>query len=41
VSQIVAQKLPALSEHLAKPTAKNAVPPAPNTTGKDAQPTTP
>jgi hypothetical protein len=41
VSQIVAQKLPFLSEHLAKPTAKNAVPPATNPTGKDAQPTTP
>ncbi|WP_324670522.1 rhamnogalacturonan acetylesterase [Hymenobacter sp. GOD-10R] len=39
VSQVVAQKLPILSEHLAKPTAKNAVPPATN--GKDAQPTTP
>lgn len=40
VGQITAQKLPILSEHLAKPTAKNAVPPAaPN--GKDAQPTTP
>jgi lysophospholipase L1-like esterase len=40
VSQVVAQKLPTLSEHLAKPTAKNAVPPA-ATPGKDAQPTTP
>jgi lysophospholipase L1-like esterase len=40
VSQIIAQKLPVLSEHLAKPTAKNAVPPA-TTSGKDAQPTTP
>ncbi|MFD2221505.1 rhamnogalacturonan acetylesterase [Hymenobacter bucti] len=39
VGQITAQKLPILSEHLAKPTAKNAVPPATN--GKDAQPTTP
>jgi lysophospholipase L1-like esterase len=39
VSQVVAQKLPFLSEHLAKPTVKNAVPPT--TTGKDAQPTTP
>jgi lysophospholipase L1-like esterase len=41
VSQIMAQKLPILSEHLAKPTAKNAVPPATNPNGKDAQPTTP
>ncbi len=41
VGQIVAQQLPTLSEHLAKPTAKNAVPPAPNPNGKDAQPTTP
>lgn len=40
VSQVIAQKLPILSEHLAKPTAKNAVPPA-TTPGKDAQPTTP
>jgi lysophospholipase L1-like esterase len=39
VSQVIAQKLPMLSEHLARPTAKNAVPPATN--GKDAQPTTP
>ncbi|MBF9222656.1 rhamnogalacturonan acetylesterase [Hymenobacter ruricola] len=39
VSQVIAQKLPFLSEHLAKPTAKNAVPPATN--GKDAQPTAP
>lgn len=39
VSQVVAQKLPLLSERLAKPTAKNAVPPPTN--GKDAQPTTP
>lgn len=39
VSQVVAQKLPLLSEHLAKPTAKNAVPPTTN--GKDAQPTSP
>ena len=39
VSQVIAQKLPLLSERLAKPTAKNAVPPATN--GKDAQPTTP
>jgi lysophospholipase L1-like esterase len=39
VSQVVAQKLPILSEHLTKPTAKNAVAPAP--TNKDAQPTTP
>lgn len=39
VSQVVAQKLPILSEHLAKPTAKNAV--APTSTTKDAQPTTP
>ena len=41
VSQVMAQKLPILSEHLAKPTAKNAVPPATNPNGKDAQPTTP
>jgi lysophospholipase L1-like esterase len=40
VSQVIAQKLPILSEHLAKPTVKNAVPPA-TTPGKDAQPTTP
>ncbi|MCB2379885.1 rhamnogalacturonan acetylesterase [Hymenobacter sp. BT635] len=39
VSQVVAQKLPLLSERMARPTAKNAVPPA--ATGKDAQPTTP
>jgi hypothetical protein len=39
VSQVIAQKLPLLSERLAKPTSKNAVPPATN--GKDAQPTTP
>jgi lysophospholipase L1-like esterase len=39
VSQVIAQKLPLLSERLAKPTAKNAVPPATN--GKDAQPTAP
>ena len=39
VSQVIAQKLPFLSDHLAKPTAKNAVPPANN--GKDAQPTAP
>lgn len=39
VSQVVAQKLPLLADHLAKPTAKNAV--APATTNKDAQPTTP
>jgi lysophospholipase L1-like esterase len=39
VSQIVAQQLPGLADHLARPTAKNAVPPA--KTGKDAQPTTP
>lgn len=39
VSQVVAQKLPYLSAHLAQPTAKNAVPPTPN--AKDAQPTTP
>ncbi|UOQ74184.1 rhamnogalacturonan acetylesterase [Hymenobacter cellulosilyticus] len=39
MSQVVAQKLPLLSERIAKPTAKNAVPPA--KTGKDAQPTTP
>ncbi|WP_022824558.1 rhamnogalacturonan acetylesterase [Hymenobacter norwichensis] len=38
VREVVAQKLPILSERLAKPTAKNAVPP---TTTKDAQPTTP
>jgi lysophospholipase L1-like esterase len=41
VSQIMAQKLPILSEHMAQPTAKNAVPPPTNTNGKDAQPTTP
>jgi lysophospholipase L1-like esterase len=40
VSQVIAQKLPILSEHLAKPTVKNAVLPATNP-GKDAQPTTP
>ncbi len=39
VNQVVAQKLPLLSERLARPTAKNAVPPS--ATGKDAQPTTP
>lgn len=39
VSQVVAQKLPLLADHLAKPTAKNAVPPT--KTGPDAQPTTP
>jgi lysophospholipase L1-like esterase len=39
VSQVIAQKLPLLSERLAKPTAKNAVPPATN--GKDAQLTAP
>ncbi|GAB2969181.1 rhamnogalacturonan acetylesterase [Hymenobacter coalescens] len=39
VSQIVAQRLPGLADHLAQPTAKNAVPPT--ATGKDAQPTTP
>ncbi|UOQ68899.1 rhamnogalacturonan acetylesterase [Hymenobacter volaticus] len=39
VSQVVAQKLPLLADHLAKPTAKNAV--APATTGKDEQPTNP
>ena len=39
VSQVIAQKLPLLSDRLAQPTAKNAVPPATN--GKDAQPTTP
>jgi lysophospholipase L1-like esterase len=39
VSQVIAQKLPLLSERLAKPTAKNAVPPVAN--GKDAQPTAP
>ncbi|TGE25830.1 rhamnogalacturonan acetylesterase [Hymenobacter aquaticus] len=39
VSQVIAQKLPLLSERIAKPTAKNAVPSVAN--GKDAQPTTP
>lgn len=39
VSQVVAQKLPLLADHLAKPTAKNAVKPA--NSGKDEQPTTP
>jgi lysophospholipase L1-like esterase len=39
MSQVMAQKLPILSENLAKPTAKNAVAPTP--TNKDAQPTTP
>ncbi|OON69655.1 rhamnogalacturonan acetylesterase [Hymenobacter sp. CRA2] len=39
VSQVVTQKLPGLADHLARPTAKNAVPPT--NTGKDAQPTTP
>ena len=39
VSQVIAQQLPQLADRLARPTAKNAVPPT--TTGKDAQPTTP
>jgi lysophospholipase L1-like esterase len=39
VSQVIAQQLPLLSERMARPTAKNAVPPV--ATGKDAQPTTP
>ncbi|RYU73958.1 rhamnogalacturonan acetylesterase [Hymenobacter persicinus] len=37
--QVMAQKLPGLSEHPEQPTAKNALPPVP--TAKDAQPTTP
>lgn len=41
VGQITAQKLPILAEHLAQPTAKNAVPPPASKDGKDAQPTTP
>lgn len=40
MSQVVAQKLPLLSERIAKPTAKNAIPPA-KTPGKDDQPTAP
>ncbi|RTQ46619.1 rhamnogalacturonan acetylesterase [Hymenobacter gummosus] len=39
VSEIKAQQLLGLADHLAQPTAKNAVPPTP--AGKDAQPTTP